>query len=170
MGVSASGKSTIASLLAKLLYVPYLDADDFHPLENISKMTRGIALDDSDRWRWLVSILHETERISSFMQKDKISAIFACSALKRAYRDVLRYSRAPLVFLHLECSIDLALHRIQTRKGHFMKENMVYSQFKTLEPPNAECSDIFTVSAIDSADFIHKNVIPQIYSSLEHRG
>ena len=100
MGVSGSGKSTIASALANALGWPFLEGDDLHPAQNIAKMRSGVALDDNDRWPWLA-------QIAGWMQardKKNEAGIIACSALKRSYRDFLVKSRPGLLFVYLKTS------------------------------------------------------------------
>lgn len=127
MGVSGSGKSTVGAALAGRLRVPFEDADDLHPPENIAKMSRGEALDDSDRWPWL-------ERIGEWLVAHQDGGVMACSALKRKYRDQLRHHLSAVEFLHLEGGRDLIEKRQASRPGHFMPASLLTSQFQTLEP------------------------------------
>lgn len=127
MGVSGSGKSTVGAALAGRLRVPFEDADDLHPQANIDKMTRGEALDDSDRWPWL-------ERIGEWLAEHADGGVIACSALKRKYRDQLRHHCHTVEFLHLEGGRDLIERRQASRPGHFMPASLLTSQFETLEP------------------------------------
>jgi gluconokinase len=127
MGVSGSGKSTVAAALAGRLRVPYEDADDLHPPANIEKMTRGEALDDHDRWPWL-------ELIGEWLAAHERGGVMACSALKRKYRDQLRHHCGSVEFLHLEGGRDLIEQRQASRPGHFMPSSLLTSQFETLEP------------------------------------
>lgn len=130
MGVSGSGKSTLAALLAEKLGCEMAEADAFHSPANIAKMAAGIPLNDQDRAPWLRDIaawIAEHDRTNR-------SAIVTCSALKRAYRDVLRAASPRLVFLHLTGPRELIAERMQHRAGHFMKAGMLDSQIATLEP------------------------------------
>ncbi|QIG41556.1 gluconokinase [Nocardioides anomalus] len=127
MGVSGSGKSTVGAALAGRLRVPFEDADDLHPPENVAKMSRGDALDDSDRWPWL-------ERIGEWLADHEGGGVIACSALKRKYRDQLRHHCSSVVFLHLEGGRDVIEKRQASRPGHFMPASLLTSQFETLEP------------------------------------
>jgi len=56
MGVCGCGKSSVGPLLAARLGGMFLDGDDYHPLENVEKMSRGEALTDEDRWPWLAAL------------------------------------------------------------------------------------------------------------------
>ncbi len=127
MGVSGSGKSTIGAALAQRLGVPFADADDLHPAENIAKMTRGEALDDHDRHPWL-------EIIGGWLAEHPDGGVVSCSALKRKYRDQLRHHVAGLEFLHLEGTREVIARRQASRPGHFMPPSLLTSQFATLEP------------------------------------
>jgi len=131
MGVSGSGKTTIALPLAARLGWPFLEGDDLHPAANVAKMHSGRPLDDSDRWPWL-------DAIAAWIDA-RISAgepgVVTCSALKRAYRDRLLGVRkgVRLVFLHADR--DLLAERLARRTGHFMPPSLLDSQLATLEPP-----------------------------------
>jgi gluconokinase len=127
MGVSGSGKSTIGAALAQRLGVPFVDADDLHPAENIAKMTRGEALDDDDRYPWL-------EIIGDWLAEHPGGGVVSCSALKRKYRDQLRHHVAGLELLHLEGTREVIARRQASRPGHFMPPSLLTSQFATLEP------------------------------------
>ncbi|MHA7101178.1 gluconokinase [Roseivirga pacifica] len=126
MGISGSGKSTIGKLLSQKLGVPFLDADDFHPKENVLKMNRGIPLDDDDRWPWLASIV---EYVS---HSHRNQFILGCSALKVSYRDYLS-QRLNNQYILLDISKAEAIARMEARKGHFMPSSLVQSQLATLE-------------------------------------
>ena len=130
MGVSGCGKTTIAKLLSKKMDIPYFDADDFHPQQNIKKMIKGIGLDDHDRKPWLKSL---NGRLKEW-QKNK-GAIVACSALKEKYRKTLT-SGLDIQWIFLEGSIQLIKNRLDHRKGHFMNAGLLQSQFDCLEVPN----------------------------------
>ena len=134
MGVSACGKSTIGEQLAKKLGRKFIDGDDLHPRANIQKMASGQPLNDDDRIPWL-----ERVRDAAYSLESKNEhGIIVCSALKKKYRDQIREGNKNLTFLFLDGNIDLILHRMRQRQGHFMKENMIKSQFETLERPDHE--------------------------------
>ena len=131
MGVSGSGKTTIGSAVAEKLGWTFLDGDDFHPPENVAKMSAGTPLTDADRWPWLDRLNKELRE----REERGKSAVLACSALKQAYRDRLARGLADwrLVFLH--GSFDLLQRRIKQRKHRYMPASLLQSQFATLEPP-----------------------------------
>lgn len=132
MGVSGSGKTTVGELLAQRLGLPFADADQFHSKANIAKMAAGVPLTDEDRWPWL-------ESIGRWLgDHEESGAVAACSALRRAYRDVLRRHAPGLWFLDLTGSPELMTERIEHRGHHFMPASLVGSQFDTLEPPGAD--------------------------------
>ena len=131
MGVSGSGKSTIADKLAARLGWTYEDGDRFHPASNVAKMSAGHPLTDEDRWPWLQAIAAEIDRVCQAGEH----AVFACSALKRAYRDILVHGRDDVRIVYLEGSEELIATRLAKRKGHFMPPGLLESQFETLEPP-----------------------------------
>ncbi|HKS19880.1 MAG TPA: gluconokinase [Bradyrhizobium sp.] len=131
MGVSGSGKSTIADALAKRLGWRYEDGDKFHPASNVAKMSAGQPLTDEDRWPWLQAIADEIDRICSKGGR----AVIACSALKRAYRKMLVHGRGDVRIIFLDGTEALIASRLAARRDHFMPPELLTSQFKTLEPP-----------------------------------
>ncbi len=134
MGVCACGKSTVGEHLAKKLGRKFIDGDDLHPKANILKMSSGQPLNDDDRKPWLERI-----RDAAFSLESKNEhGIIVCSALKKKYRDQIREGNNNVTFLFLDGDQKLILERMRQRKGHFMKENMVRSQFETLERPDGE--------------------------------
>ncbi len=132
MGVSGSGKSTIADRLAERLKWTYEDGDRFHPASNVAKMSAGQPLTDEDRWPWLQAIADEIDRVCKASER----AVIACSALKRAYRDILVHGRDDVRIIYLKGTQQLIASRLSLRKGHFMPPGLLASQFKTLEPPD----------------------------------
>ena len=130
MGVSGSGKSTIAKHLADALNARFLDADDYHPAANVAKMSRGDALNDDDRWPWL-------KVFSQAMSKQDGYCIGACSALKKEYRNYLTVEASEsLLFVHLEGDKSLLMKRLSARTEHFMPSKLLDSQLATLETPD----------------------------------
>ena len=127
MGVSGCGKSTIGQLLAARLDYSFLDADEFHPPENVAKMAAGTPLTDADRLPWLQLL---NEKLGA--QKN---AVLACSALKESYRQILSKSLDDCRFVHLRGSIELIRARLADRKHRYMPASLLESQFATLEPP-----------------------------------
>jgi gluconokinase len=145
MGVSGSGKSTIGEALAARLGFAFEDGDRFHPASNVAKMSAGIPLTDEDRWPWLRAIAEEIDRVGDAGGH----VVIACSALKRAYRDILVHGRRDVRIVFLQGTPPLIASRLAQRKGHFMPPGLLESQFKTLEPPGADENPV-TVS-IDAA-------------------
>jgi carbohydrate kinase (thermoresistant glucokinase family) len=141
MGVSSSGKSTLGKALARRLHAPFLEGDKFHPAANIEKMSAGIPLNDDDRWPWLASLataLHEAG-------EKKGTAVSACSALKRSYRDfMVETAGEPILFVYLEGSKAVIADRMSHRAHHFMPLSLLDSQFATLEEPGPD-ENVLTV-------------------------
>src|SRR4051812_44872713 len=131
MGVSGSGKSTIADRLAARLGWRFEDGDKYHPPANVAKMSAGHPLTDEDRWPWLQAIADEIDRTC----KQGEHAVVACSALKRVYRNILVHGRGDVRIVFLNGTQGLIANRLATRKGLFMPPGLLTSQFKTLEPP-----------------------------------
>lgn len=138
MGVSGTGKTTVGQALAQALGAKFIDGDDLHPRHNILKMASGQPLEDSDRQPWLERI---SDVIFSLGQKNE-SGVLVCSALKKRYRDQLRQGNRHLCFLWLTGDYDCILQRMQQRKGHFMPEALLRSQFAALEAPDDSEPDI----------------------------
>jgi len=138
MGVSGSGKTTIGSLLAKELQVPFYDADNFHPQANRDKMAHGIPLTDDDRIAWLDALC----RLIDQHIQTRRSCVLACSALKKTYQNTLSRSES-VHFIYLKGNYELIEARLKKRKGHYMPLELLPSQFEILEEPiNALVVDI----------------------------
>jgi gluconokinase len=131
MGVSGCGKTTIGKALAMKLCWDFYDADDFHPSENIVKMSIGIPLVDDDRSTWLVS-LHAL--ISTCLKENK-HGVMAYSALKERYRQMLLTGNKGVLIVYLKGDYDLIWARMVARPGHYMKPEMLKSQFDALDEP-----------------------------------
>jgi gluconokinase len=157
MGVSGSGKSTIADRLGQRLAWKYEDGDKFHPASNVAKMSAGQPLTDEDRWPWLLAIANEIDRVCTAGEH----AVIACSALRRAYRDVLVHGRSDVRIIFLKGTQQLIADRLAQRKGHFMPPGLLESQFATLEPPDAGERPI-TVSIDASVDAIIDDIVGQL--------
>jgi carbohydrate kinase (thermoresistant glucokinase family) len=134
MGVSGSGKTTVAAGIAQQEGWVLLEGDKFHPPANVARMKAGIPLTDEDRWPWLHAIAARADELRAAGQ----SAAVACSALKRAYRDVLAGGRPDVVLVYLRGSKALIGQRIAARHGHFMPPALLDSQFATLEEPGPD--------------------------------
>ena len=157
MGVSGSGKSTIAERLAARLGWRCEDGDKYHPAANVAKMSAGHPLTDEDRWPWLQAIADEIDRTC----KQSERAVIACSALKRAYRDVLVHGRSDVRIVFLNGTQELIAGRLAARKGHFMPPDLLASQFRTLERPGASERPI-TVSIDASVERIVDDIVTQL--------
>lgn len=149
MGVAGCGKSTVASGIAARIGARFIEGDAFHPVANVDKMRRGVGLVDADRWGWLDNLAAELRGARSRGEP----VVLACSALKRRYRDRLRYGGAMVHFVYLALPEDEALKRVGARPGHFMPTTLVASQFADLEAPLAELSTL-TVDATRPLDSV----------------
>lgn len=151
MGVSGCGKTTIGSLLARRLGWDFYDADDFHPAANVAKMAAGIPLNDDDRAPWLQT-LHDL--IVQSLAEHR-SGVLACSALKERYRQTLLAGSSNVQVVYLKGDFALIQSRMAARAGHYMKPEMLQSQFAALEEPvNALVVDIGL-----SAEVIVENIL-----------
>ncbi len=130
MGVSGSGKTTVAKGIAVSMHWLFAEGDAFHPVANVDKMHRGEPLTDEDRWPWLNLI---GDWISE-QEADGWSAVITCSALRRVYRDLLREGRPHVRFCHVTAPEALIKDRLQHRAGHYMPASLLASQLSTLEP------------------------------------
>ena len=154
MGVAGSGKTSVGRTLADQLGWEFYDADDFHPAANVAKMANGIPLDDADRAPWLAA-LHEL--ILSSLQADR-RGVLACSALKERYRQRLTEQCDGVRIIYLKGSYDLIWSRMKDRTGHYMKPQMLQSQFTALEEPR----DALTVDISASVDVIVKTILQHL--------
>lgn len=161
MGVSGSGKSTIGKLLSDRTGWTFYDADDFHPVENIAKMSRGIPLNDKDREPWLLTL----EKLIDNAITQEQNVILACSALKSSYRRKLKVNHPKVALIYLQGDYEQILSRIKQRKGHFMQAEMLRSQFKILEEPQADL--VFSVSL--SSDAIIEKIINYLDYSWQNK-
>ena len=134
MGVSGSGKTTVAAELARRLGWRFAEGDTFHPQANVAKMRAGIALADEDRWPWLDAIaawIRDTRERGDH-------CVVACSALRRAYRKRLAAGRDDVCFVYLQGGYDLVASRLARREGHYMPLSLLRSQYEALEEPQTE--------------------------------
>jgi gluconokinase len=131
MGVAGSGKTTVGTMLAAAMHCAYLEGDSLHSPANVEKMSHGIPLTDADRAPWLAAM--HARLLDSFRQGE--SLVVGCSALKRSYRTVLA-DGIPITWVYLKGSAALIRSRLQHRSGHYMKADMLASQFDALEEPS----------------------------------
>lgn len=144
MGVSGSGKTTVGKLLAQKTELKFLDGDDFHPPENVAKMSSGTPLTDDDRQGWLetlASVIHDADELT----------IIACSALKASYREILKEAE----FIFLYGSPKLLADRINQRSGHYMPPGLLQSQLETLEVPK----DALALNVVESPQKLVEQII-----------
>ncbi len=126
MGVSGCGKTTVGQALMQRCALTFFDGDDLHPSSNIEKMSRGEPLNDADRAPWLTEVGRKLARQEG-------DAAIGCSALKRAYRDIIRGEAGQVHFIHLHAPKLVLAKRVAERSGHFMPPSLLDSQFATLE-------------------------------------
>ena len=157
MGVSGSGKTTIGELLAGALHCPFFDADSFHSPESIAKMKSGVPLTEADRLPWLRRIAAKIDALL----RDGESAVIACSALKRSYRDMLECGRPNVALVFLEGSYDLIRQRVEARRGHFMPPSLLKSQFDELQAPTPD-ENAITVDVAPSPPEIVRAILREI--------
>lgn len=141
MGPSGSGKSTVGAFLAESLGARFIDGDDLHPVANVRKMEAGTPLDDTDRLPWL-RVVGET-----LQAEERI--VVACSALRRAYRDIIRAEAPDTFFAELEIDRGVLQERMQARVDHFMPAALLDSQLETLESLDADENGIRTDGSVD---------------------
>lgn len=154
MGVSGSGKTTVGKALASALGIPFYDADDFHPQDNIVKMDQGIPLQDLDRESWL-----ETLSKNLTQWEAATGAVLACSALKEMYRTALNSGvNNDITWVYLYGRSELIKERMAGRRGHYFKPELLDSQLADLEPPQYGWH--FNISS--SADHIVKSILDKL--------
>jgi carbohydrate kinase (thermoresistant glucokinase family) len=161
MGVSGSGKTTVAAMLAGRLKVHFLEGDDLHPPANVQKMRGGTPLTDQDRWPWLYAI---AARIDEWRAAGE-GGVVTCSALKRAYRRIIVGDRPEVVLVYLKGSSEMIHHRMAQRHEHFMPVALLESQFRTLEEPGPDERPIVVDVAANPAA-----LVATIVDELEKRG
>lgn len=153
MGVSGCGKSTVGSLLADRLGVPFLDADSLHPPANLAKMAGGVPLTDADRWPWL-------RLVGAALAAAADGTVVACSALRRPYRDVLREAAPGVRFVHLVGTHSQLSARMTSREGHFMPASLLDTQMATLEPLGPDERGIELDCTLEPAELVHEAARP----------
>ncbi|MBV8702224.1 MAG: gluconokinase [Acetobacteraceae bacterium] len=161
MGVSGSGKTTVARGVAARLGWDVLEGDSFHPPNNVAKMSKGIPLDDADRLPWLHAI---ARAIDAELAAGR-SSVVTCSALKRSYRDILIGPRKNVALVYLQGSHALLAERMRNRVGHFMPPSLLDSQLATLEEPTPEEAPI-TVAVAPPPE----RIVDAVIAALRERG
>jgi len=158
MGVSSSGKSTVGKAIGRRLHAPFLDGDGYHPPANKEKMRAGIPLVDEDRWPWLETLALALREAAD----QKGSAVGACSALKRSYREFLTEKAGePILFVFLEGTKEVIAERIAARSHEYMPASLLDSQFATLEVPGAD-ENVLTVSVTEPVEAIASRVTKEL--------
>ncbi len=159
MGVSGCGKSTMATALGERLGLDMADGDDLHLPESVAKMRAGVALEDADRWPWL-------DRIGAYLsQPHPQGRVVACSALKRAYRDRIRAQAGDVYFVFLDGDFALIEQRMRQRVGHYMQPGLLDSQFRTLEIPQADETDVIRLPITETV----QDMVAQALQALQTR-
>ncbi len=157
MGVSGSGKSTIGQMLARELGWIFIDADDYHSEQSVTKMEHGFPLSDEDRYPWLVRLAGLIEQLNNIQR----NAILACSALKKKYRILLGGRRTPITYVYLRADIYLIKGRLLKRSDHYMPVSLIESQFADLEEPKGA----ITIDAANEPEHMVRQ-ISRILSSI----
>ncbi len=157
MGVSGAGKTYTSHALADALGYRHIEADHFHPEENVARMRAGTPLSDADRVEWLRKLIAEMQRAI----EDDVGFVLACSALKCRYRNLLRDAVPGLRFIHLSIDYDTAVQRVAGRAGHFMPISLVDSQFATLESPEGE-PGVLVVDAAQPRETVLEEILEWI--------
>jgi len=156
-GVSGSGKTTVGESLARRLAWPFTDGDSLHPAANIAKMRAGVPITDEDRWPWLAAVAAVIdERIAAGQ-----SAVVACSALKRSYRDLLLAGRPAVRMVFLDVDRDLLAARLTARHGHFFHADLLASQLADLENPQP-AERILVLPAVGTPEQIAQQIISRL--------
>lgn len=190
IGPAGCGKSTVAQFLASRLNLPYIEGDDvslpllllqasrpdnvpliqFHPPQNITKMANGVPLTDEDRWGWLATLRNEA--VAKLATGGADGCIVTCSCLKLRYRDVIRAVRLEsgdivLRFMYLRADEELVLERVRARKGHYMKDEMVHSQFMALEEPGRGETDVVTVDVRGTRSDVQRSALEKVLQCMD---
>jgi gluconokinase len=150
MGVSGSGKTTVAQGISASTGLRFAEADDFHSEINVARMRAGVPLDDADRWPWLRELAAWTAARSA----EDVSTVLACSALKRSYRDVLRQGSPSMDFVHLDGPAAVIRERMSRRAGHYMPISLLESQIAALEPLQPDESGLVLDASLPPAELV----------------
>jgi carbohydrate kinase (thermoresistant glucokinase family) len=163
MGVSGCGKSTMAAALGEHLGLQMVDGDDLHLPESVAKMRSGIALEDADRWPWL-------DRIGDYLaQAEGHGRVVACSALKRVYRERIRAQAGDVCFVFLDGDFELIDQRMRQRPGHYMPAGLLDSQFRTLEKPQADETDVIRLPITEPVQDMVTQALAALQASTSSR-
>lgn len=154
MGVSGAGKTTVARGVAEVTGLRFAEADEFHPAANVARMRAGIPLTDADRWPWL----RDLAAWMAARHAEGVSTVLTCSALKRAYRDVLREGPPDVEFVHLDGAAELIRDRMSRRAGHYMPASLLDSQRAILEPLQPDESGVVLRVAATPDDLVARAV------------
>ena len=161
MGVTGTGKSTVAAGIAAALGLACIDGDDLHAPESVAKMRSGTPLNDEDRWPWLDRIGARLCELPALSGASAASGgtVISCSALKRAYRDRLRAAAPGVRFIFLDGAADLIRARMLARKDHYMPPGLLDSQLNTLQRPGIDERDVVAVNIDTTVDAIVGNAV-----------
>lgn len=160
MGVSGTGKSTVARGLARLLDRPFVEGDDLHPPANVERMSAGVPLTDDDRWPWLGAV---RDAMSAHAAQGT-STVVACSALRRVYRAVLREALGDVRFVLLDVDPEVLHERVAHRRGHWMPASLLQSQLDTLEPLQAD-EDGLTLEVAGPPDRVVRDAAAALHAA-----
>ena len=161
MGVSGSGKSEISQAVATALGWRHIEADHFHPPENVARRRAGIPLSDEDRRHWLDALCEQMLAAQAAGE----CFVLACSALKRAYRDRIREQAGDVCFVFLDGDFELIQKRLHQRVGHYMQPGLLDSQFRALEKPQADETDVIRLPITEP---VH-DMVTQALAALQAR-
>jgi len=150
MGVSGSGKTTVAKGVSAVTGLVFAEADEFHSEGNVAIMRAGEPLRDADRWPWL----HQLAAWMTAQAAEGVSTVLACSALKRSYRDVLRQGLPSMDIVHLDGPVEVIRERMAQRSDHYMPASLLDSQLATLEPPQPDESSVVLDAAMPPDELI----------------
>jgi gluconokinase len=153
MGVAGSGKTSVGTMLADAMHCVFLEGDSLHSAANVEKMSHGVPLTDDDRASWLAAI--HARMLESFTRGECL--VVGCSALKQSYRTLLA-DGIPITWIYLKGSAALIRSRLQHRTGHYMKADMLASQFEALEEP----SDALTVDVSQPPGTIVRQILAEL--------
>jgi gluconokinase len=165
MGTAGSGKTEVGTALARALGARFIEGDRFHPPVNVTKMAAGDPLTDEDRWPWLRALANELARARAGGE----AVVLSCSALRRAYRDVLRTGDATLQLVHLSADSALLQRRMEGRSGHFMPASLLASQLATLESPSPD-ERAWTVDVAPSVSVIVATLLDRVQQAKAEEG